>query len=879
MTDVPARLATALADRYRLERELGAGGMATVYLGHDLRHDRRVAVKVLRPELAAVIGAERFLSEIKTTANLQHPHILPLFDSGAADSFLYYVMPYVEGESLRDRLAREHQLAVADAVRLATEIAGALDYAHRRGVIHRDIKPENVMLHDGQALVADFGIALAMANTAGGRMTETGMSLGTPNYMSPEQAMGQREITGRSDVYALGAITYEMLAGEPPFTGPTAQAVIARVMTEEPRGLTGQRKSIPPGVEAAVFKALEKLPADRFASAADFARALETPGYAAQTATSATRAGRNPPSRRLAVQLLPWAVALAAAAAAAWLALRPAPPRPVSRFALALPADQGIVGARGNRATIAPDGSRIVYVGPGEGTRRVWVRRRDELSATPLPGTDLPAHVFISPDGRRAGVITESQRILVVPLDGGPAVAITDSAVGLDGATWSEDGYIYFDGLTGGGTTGILRVSPAGGTWDTVTVVNREASETDHVWPETLPGDRGVLFTIARGGDMRTADIGVVPPDGSAHRVLFRGVTARYSPTGHLVYVTVDGTLLAVPFDLKRLEVTGEPVPLASGLNIRPFGAVDLALSAEGTLLYTTGGRGDDPREVVWVEPDGSVEPVDPGWVGDFRTLGVSPNGRRLAVSIFAEGEEQIWVKELPDGPLSKITFDGPAAWRPSWSPDGRDVLYVSLQGITPDAWSKRADGSAPAELLLDLAAPVQEAFRSRDGEWLVYRTTPRDIIGISRAGDTVALVATPFEERAPALSPDGRWLAYQSDEAGRYEVFVRPFPATSTAKWQVSNGGGTVPRWSPDGRVLYYRGTGNVVAVEVLPGPSFIAGARRTLFGLGSFADEEGSWDIAPDGRRCAMIRDRGVAEPVGLVVIENLPGVLGGR
>ncbi|HJS47846.1 MAG TPA: hypothetical protein VJ773_07670, partial [Gemmatimonadales bacterium] len=552
------------------------------------------------------------------------------------------------------------------------------------------------------------------------------------------------------------------------------------------------------------------------------------------------------------------------------------PPRPVSRFAVALPADQGIVGARGSRVAIAGDGSRLVYVGPGEGTRRVWIRRRDELSATPLPGTDLPAHVFISPDGRRAGVITESQRILVAPLDGGPAVAITDSAVGLDGATWSSDGYIYFDGLTGGGTTGILRVPAAGGPWDTVTVVNRAASESDHVWPEALPGGRGVLFTIARGGDMRTADIGVVPSDGGPHRVLLRGITARYSPTGHLVYATADGTLLAAPFDLERLEVTGDPVPLASGLSVRPFGAVDLTLSAEGTLLYTTGGRGDDPREVVWVGFDGSVEPVDPGWVGDLRTLAVSPDGRRLAVSIFAEGEEQVWVKELPRGPLSKISFDGPAAWRPSWSPDGRDVLYVSLQGITPDVWSKRADGSAPAELLLDLAAPVQEVLRSRDGEWLVYRTTPRDIFGLSPSGDTVALVATPFEERAPALSPDGRWLAYQSDETGRYEVYVRPFPATSTAKWQVSTGGGTVPRWSPNGRALYYRGTGNVITVEVLPSPSFTAGGRRTLFGLGTFADEEGSWDLAPDGRRFAMIRDRGVADPVGLVVIENLGEVL---
>ncbi|HSE95629.1 MAG TPA: serine/threonine-protein kinase, partial [Methylomirabilota bacterium] len=279
MTNIQSRLSAALAGRYDLERELGAGGMATVYLARDLRHDRRVAVKVLRPELAAVIGAERFLAEIKTTANLQHPHILPLHDSGEADGFLFYVMPYVEGESLRDRLNREKQLPVADAVRLVTEVAGALDYAHRHNVIHRDIKPENILLHDGSALVADFGIALAASKAGGTRMTETGMSLGTPHYMSPEQAMGEREITARSDVYALGAVAYELLTGDPPFTGSTAQAIVARVVTEQPRPMAAQRHTIPPHVEAAVLTALEKLPADRFASAADFARALEKPGY------------------------------------------------------------------------------------------------------------------------------------------------------------------------------------------------------------------------------------------------------------------------------------------------------------------------------------------------------------------------------------------------------------------------------------------------------------------------------------------------------------------------------------------------------------------------------------------------------------------------
>ena len=282
MSDQLARLTAALAGRYAIERELGAGGMATVYLAEDVKHNRKVAVKVLKPELAVAIGADRFLAEIKTTANLQHPHILALHDSGEVNGTVFYVMPYVEGESLRDRLDREKQLPIDDSLRIAGEVADALQYAHEHGVIHRDIKPENILLQRGHAVVADFGIALAASKTGGGRMTETGMSLGTPMYMSPEQAMGAREVDGRTDIYSLGCVLYEMLAGEPPFVGPTAQAIVAKVITESPRSLTAQRRSVPPHVDATVEKALEKLPADRFATAGAFAEALRDTGSSLQ---------------------------------------------------------------------------------------------------------------------------------------------------------------------------------------------------------------------------------------------------------------------------------------------------------------------------------------------------------------------------------------------------------------------------------------------------------------------------------------------------------------------------------------------------------------------------------------------------------------------
>ena len=331
MREVAAGLSAALADRYRIERELGAGGMATVYLAHDLRHERDVAIKLLHPDLGAALGHERFLTEIRTTARLQHPHILPLLDSGNAAGQLYYVMPLVTGETLRARLDREVQLPVDDALRVSREVADALAYAHSLGVIHRDIKPENILLQNGHAIVADFGIALAVQQAGGQRLTQTGLSLGTPQYMSPEQATGERVIDARSDIYALGAVTYEMLVGEPPFTGPSVQAIVARVMTEEPRGLIVQRKAIPVGVEEAVLRALEKLPADRFSSAAEFGAALGSGG--ATTQSPRARIGPKRDTRLIALMSV---LLLTLGAAEVWHWTRPQPRPTVIRYRITL---------------------------------------------------------------------------------------------------------------------------------------------------------------------------------------------------------------------------------------------------------------------------------------------------------------------------------------------------------------------------------------------------------------------------------------------------------------------------------------------------------------------------------------------------------------
>ncbi|HEY7860197.1 MAG TPA: serine/threonine-protein kinase, partial [Gemmatimonadaceae bacterium] len=445
MSDPLADLSTALGDRYRIERELGAGGMATVYLAEDLKHNRKVAVKVLKPELAIAIGAARFLAEIKTTANLQHPHILALHDSGEVNGTVFYVMPYVEGESLRDRLEREKQLPVDDALRIAAEVADALEYAHERGVIHRDIKPENILLQRGHAVVADFGIALAASKTGGARMTETGMSLGTPTYMSPEQAMGAREVDARTDVYSLGCVLYEMLVGEPPFVGPTAQSIVAKVMTESPRSLTGQRRTVAPHVDAAVQKSLEKLAADRFASAAAFAEALRDGGQSLRATVHETA---HAPARRrsLAGRMARWAAMLVAGVAIASAAFVAGRRSGDYRASTGLSMEQRTFRTQAIfSARYAADGESIVYSAAEVGdSPRIYT----VTSAYPQPRavSDSGIHLLaVSSKDEMAvlvGAVYEHHRVLTgtlarMPVGGGmPRELLTD----VHDADWSPDG-------------------------------------------------------------------------------------------------------------------------------------------------------------------------------------------------------------------------------------------------------------------------------------------------------------------------------------------------------------------------------------------------------------------------------------------------------
>ena len=874
MNDIPQRLAAALVDRYRLERELGAGGMATVYLAHDLRHDRKVAVKVLRPELAAVIGAERFLAEIKTTAALQHSHILPLFDSGQADGFLFYVMPFVEGESLRDRLKRERELPVDEAVRLAKEVASALDYAHRHGIIHRDIKPENILLQDGQALVADFGISLAVTQAGASRMTETGLSLGTPSYMSPEQATGERTLDARADVYSLGCLLYEMLVGEPPHTGPSVQAVIAAVVTKEPERLGARRPSVPANVEAAVHKALSKIPADRFATAEAFSKALSEPATSATMASVPGFAGAARASNTKLIALLAAALLLAIALGA-WGWLRPRAQPFMNRFALFLRSEDAIAaGANGGHVAISPDGRRIVYVGRGEGTSRLLMKEAGQINPVAIQGTDGGSSPFFSPDNRQLGFIVNGTTVRILPLDAGAPLTLTDKANTTAG-DWGSDGYVYFET-----DFGIARIRATGGVMDTVYAMPKGAHLIGAEWPVVLPGAHAILFRLrSEGQGIADYQIMVQPlPRGEPH-LLLRGSYARYSPTGHLVVVSSDGKLLLVPFNLGKLALTGPPVALYEGLSSDPFTAA-VALSDGGTLIYQTVSRASS-REMVWVTRDGLATPVDSTWKpdGTISSPALSPDGRAIALELQQGGKVDVWVKELPAGPFSRLTFGDTVHVRPSWSADGSNVLYLSDRGDgTGAAQMRRANGVGEATALVPNNHGFGQVLQSPDGQWLVMRSDSLgagDIVGV-RMGDTtlVPLVRSPANEGVPALSPDGKWLAYSSNESGALEVYVRPFPNASSARWQVSTAGGLYPLWSHDGKELFFKNKNNfLVSSTVQTSPTFRADAQRMLFAVKpfTFTGQAPPYAVAPDNKRFLMMREVAAGDAGMLIVTEH--------
>ena len=858
-------LTAALADRYRIERELGAGGMATVYLAHDLKHDRKVAVKVLRPELAAVIGAERFLSEIRTTANLQHPHILPLFDSGSADSFLYYVMPFVEGETLRGKLDRERQLGVDESIRLVRDVADALDYAHRHGVIHRDIKPENILVHDGRPVVADFGIALAVSSAGKGRMTETGLSLGTPHYMSPEQATADRDLSPRSDVYSLACVLYEMLAGDPPHTGPSPQAILMRILTDTPRPVSETRTTVPPHVVAALSKALEKLPADRFESAKAFGEALVTEGFsystravprgtAAAVATPVAGTGRA----RSRGGVLAWTVAVVATAAAAFGWMRPAGDLPLTRLDLS----PGEVAVSPNSdIVISPDGSMLAFAGTVGGEQAIYLRRLDaDPDFRKVPGTESGAFPNFSPDNLWLVFRRQSDRSLVkVSVAGGGVTTLVPAgAIDPYAPHWGAD-----DAIVMSGPTGHYRVAASGGAPERLLKVGGIA-------PFLLPDGSGVLGV--QGG-------GVVLYDFASDSVYPLVSNARHpvyvKKTGHLLYVAEDAGLFAVSLNLKERRVTSAPVRVldrvAAGVFTRGYSvsATGVLVHHEGAARMSVGGA----NVLVIVDPGVTADTLRLPTGGRSRPR-FSPSGHEVAFETFSQaraGDTDLFTFDLVSGTLTQLTFDADND-RPTWSADGKRILFNrSVDGSQSgeDLYVKPADNSAPEQAILTIPGNQQPSAWLADGTITFFGGTGgnSDLFTLSPAdsGKPKPYLSAPWNEIDLQVAPDGKLAAYAASETGTDEIWIRDFPVPQ-GKWKVSSGGGSAPRWSPDGSAIYYWRGGvpvdTLMRVRVDRSPTVVVRAPEVVVALD--ANGVSNWDLHPDGRRFIVAMSQTTTAPV---------------
>jgi serine/threonine-protein kinase len=866
-------LKRALADRYTIEREIGAGGMATVYLARDLRHERPVALKLLNPELGAVLGVERFLAEIKVTANLQHPNLLPLFDSGEANGHLFYVMPFVEGESLRARLEREKQLPIEDAVHIAVAAAKALDYAHGHGVIHRDLKPENILLQAGQPVVADFGIALAVSKAGGNRITQTGLSLGTPQYMSPEQATGDRAIDGRSDIYSLAAVTYEMLTGEPPHIGNTSQAIIARVLTERPRPARTARPAVPEHVEAALEHALEKLPADRYATAREFAEALQGRG----ATRAATGAAWQAPARTagwrarlrdplvLGLSIL----ALASLGFALTRLRRPAVEASLPPVRFLFGGSDSATAVEGTPwpAALSPDGGMLVYPARDPaGAISLYSRRLDQLEARPIPGTAGGRQPHFSPDGQWLAFESDGKE-KKVRLDGSAPVTISEGA-SANGATWTMSGELVV-----GATNeihGLSRVSTAGGERTSLTAPDTAQGEQDHLWPIAFPDGRTIVFT-RWFGTLATARLGLTSlDDGKVIPLDLKAIRPLALLDGALVYLQMDGAVKAVQLD-RSGKVRGMPVPVHDPVLVLPNnnGNSEIFISQGGALVSSLGTL---RTRLTWTTRDGTSRAIS-NEVRGFVNPVLSPDGKRIAVLVTDRGKTDVWIQDLETGTLSRFT-SAETVTSVRWTRDGKRILYTATGSSARGAvWAQPVEAVTPPEQLTQYPGLLVDADLSPNGKSLLIQVLGEggwDVrrVGLDSGAASRPFVATVATDVSARFSPNGRWVALASSESGRSEVYVRSYP-DATAKVQISAGGGTAPTWSGDGSRVYYRSGDAVLAarLETAGVPRVVSRDtvfRNALSGQSVFS----GFEVTPDGR---LLTAGTVSSNYQLVVVPN--------
>jgi eukaryotic-like serine/threonine-protein kinase len=826
---------------YEILAAIGAGGMGEVYKARDTRLERTVAVKVLPEHLTSSEELrQRFEREAKTISQISHPHICALYDVGREGDRDFLVMEFLEGETLAARLDKG-PLPSEQLLRYGVEIADALDKAHRQGIVHRDLKPGNVMLTKSGVKLLDFGLAKFQAaarnDTISGvsvlatqaqpsrPLTEHGTVLGTFQYMAPEQLEGG-EADARSDIFAFGSVLYEMATGRKAFSGKSQASLAGAILRDDPPSVNEVAPMTPPALNRVIKTCMAKDPEDRFQTAHDVKLQLQW------IAEGGSQAGLPAPvaARRKSRERLAWgvaAVAILAVAALGFGFVRRAPAKPrLVRFEIATP--EGIIGIDAPR--ISPDGRHLAFnATDSEGKARIWIRALNALAAQPLAGTEGTGRPFWSPDSRFLGFMAEG-KLKKIEVTGGPAQKICDAPTGADGS-WSSEGMILYDGT---GTDPIYKVSAAGGNPAVAAKPDASRKETQVGWPEFLPDGKHFLY-MAYGQKPEDSSYRVGSLDSTDSKPVAPAQTlVTYAPPGYLLFVR-DKTLVAQRFNPTAFKIMSEPIPLAEQIGTDSVGLATFSVSRDGTLAYRTGDSG---ARLLWVDRSGKeLEPI--GERGEYGNPTLTRAGDRLAFGLAdpRSGKSDIWVRDLARGVNSRFTFGAGANQVPVWSPDGGTIVFRSDRNGVFDLFEKPASGQGEEKVLLKDDTNKFATDWSRDGRYIAFakqgKGTGWDSWALPTFGEKkpFPIVVGPFAENMPVFSPDTRFVAYQSNESGRAEIYVQSFPVAS-GKWQVSSSGGTDPSWRSDGKEIYYRSADQkLMAVDIQAGESFKAGIPRPLF------------------------------------------------
>lgn len=867
---------------YEIVSSIGAGGMGEVYRARDTRLERTVAVKILPEHLAERANLrERFEREAKTIASLNHPHICTLYDIGHQDGTEYLVMEYLEGETLAQRLAKG-PLPIQQTLQYAIEIADALDKAHRKGITHRDLKPGNIMLTKSGTKLLDFGLAKlaqeaapvtpeSQQPTMKDAITAEGTILGTLQYMAPEQIEG-REVDARTDIFAFGVVVYEMATGKKAFEGKSQASLIAKILETDPPSISSLQPMSPPALDRLVKKCLSKEPEKRWQAASDvsdelkwIAEQLHSPQPAIAAPGPAPQTTRNKFFRAAAVVVL-----VAAAAVAAVFYLRRAPGEQRSfRFAVAPPEKHTLPVLTGAPSflSISPDGTKLAFVAiDSSGHAMLWLRDLDSQTAQPIQGTDDAYAPFWSPDSRFIA-FSDNSSLKKVAVSGGP-VQVIAATQALGGGTWNRDGVIVFAPATLGGA--MLQVPAAGGSPASVTELDSQG-QTAHTWPSFLPDGKHFLY-LARTTDPNSGVIYVGSLDSKENKQLLKLTSsALYAAPGYLLFARA-GTLLAQPFDADRLELKGDPVPIAQGVQFSALnGKAGVTVSDNGVLAYRVAPSAGQLR-LVFVDRKGAEQPLTAP-PHAYRNPRLSPDGQRIAVTI-DEGGSQEWLLDISRGTLSRLTFEGSYNGGTAWTPDGKRITFGSNRNGPRNLFWQPADSSGTAERLMT-ADQIQVASSwSSDGQALLFEQTGPGTgydVWTYRTSDhkTQPLLQSRFNEIDPRFSPNGHWMAYASDESGRYEVYVQPYPGPG-GKWQISTDGGTEPVWARDGE-LFYRNGEKLMVVQTTASPTFSAGTPKMLFeGRYAIYQSLPDYDVTPDAQRFLFL-NTGDEAPAEISVVVN--------